>query len=469
MNKKLIALLLIPSILISSNAHAFAPNPDKLKFITNKAVLEKLRMMNKGTPVQIAGTISASSVVASTVASTAIAAGCTAAFWACAVASVAVGTAVEMGVQKGLTMYFNGPNSVDITVTNDFSTYKIPAGTQPIADTTSMPYVWSCTVYIGSGPSTTWQTMYASSAETCGAIAMQSIAASSIGYSIVSSQKSCSMMGTDLYQCLVNNQRPNGTEYESSFNVYRSPNNPSYVCSTGAYLSQDGCLGNTSKSYTGKTLKQATDLVPDSVMNKDLSPDVIAKLTNKIWQSSSSATGYTGIPYDPTNPVTAEEIQTIIDKNPELKPTIRDLLQSSPLINPTTGQPQAPTADWPIYDPNTGNLDQPIDSTSYHNDDPTAPVQKVDLGSDPMIGQPNLEQTPTIAQILDPLLNLFPNLKNYVVPNHTSICPTPSFDAMGHHYVMDTQCTIIEENRGFFDAIFLVFWSVLAVLIVLGA
>jgi hypothetical protein len=62
---------------------------------------------------------------------------------------------------------------------------------------------------------------------------------------------------------------------------------------------------------------------------------------------------------------------------------------------------------------------------------PAASAPLVNLGSDPGIGSPSLEATPTGAQILQPLTQLMPDLKNFQVPAHQAVCPKPSFDLFG--------------------------------------
>ena len=104
---------------------------------------------------------------------------------------------------------------------------------------------------------------------------------------------------------------------------------------------------------------------------------------------------------------------------------------------------------------------------------PTAPdgTPKLDLGIDPGIGSPNLEPTPTGAQILAPITGLMPDLKNFQVPSHQGECPKPEFDiAVLHTRVrMDAQCTLFEGVRGQLYNGSLVAWIIAALFIVLSA
>ena len=100
---------------------------------------------------------------------------------------------------------------------------------------------------------------------------------------------------------------------------------------------------------------------------------------------------------------------------------------------------------------------------------PAASSPLVNLGADPGIGSPNLEATPTGAQILQPLTQLMPDLRNFQVPAHVATCPKPSFDLFGKTVVMDGQCTVFENIRGeLYNAMVLAFLLV-ALFIVLSA
>lgn len=115
--------------------------------------------------------------------------------------------------------------------------------------------------------------------------------------------------------------------------------------------------------------------------------------------------------------------------------------------------------------------------TTFPDDDtnPQTPGQgtQVDLGPDPNTPPPNLEATPTIEQIVGPLLNLMPDLRNFALPGHSSECPTAhlqwSLFGRTFDYTMDTQCVLIEENRGLIQAAMMVVWTLCATFIVLRA
>ncbi|OIQ75373.1 hypothetical protein GALL_429610 [mine drainage metagenome] len=99
---------------------------------------------------------------------------------------------------------------------------------------------------------------------------------------------------------------------------------------------------------------------------------------------------------------------------------------------------------------------------------------QVNLGPDPGVGAPTLETTPTVPQILGPLFNIMPGIKNFVVPSHQSACPTYTFHfALGSWWsqevTMTSHCTLVENNRAAITAAMLVVWTLAALFIVLTA
>ncbi|MDH4447356.1 MAG: hypothetical protein QE488_06930 [Acidovorax sp.] len=102
---------------------------------------------------------------------------------------------------------------------------------------------------------------------------------------------------------------------------------------------------------------------------------------------------------------------------------------------------------------------------------PTAPggSATLDLGPNPNIAQPGLEGIPTAAQIMAPVFDLFPSLRNFQVPGHTSQCPALSIPLWGQDISTNKHCELIEGQRAALGAAALVGWSIAALIIVLGA
>jgi len=97
----------------------------------------------------------------------------------------------------------------------------------------------------------------------------------------------------------------------------------------------------------------------------------------------------------------------------------------------------------------------------------TEPLQN--LGPDPGIGAPALEPIPTAQQILSPLLNLFPSLKNFVVPNHNATCPKWSVHLFDRDVPLQDHCPMLEQVRPTAYATMAAVWILIALFIVLAA
>lgn len=93
----------------------------------------------------------------------------------------------------------------------------------------------------------------------------------------------------------------------------------------------------------------------------------------------------------------------------------------------------------------------------------------MDLGTAPTVGTPGLETTPTARSILDPLLNLMPDLKAFTTPQHQGECPKPSVNVFSWHVTFDSHCQLAEETRQMLYQTMMVCWALAALLIILMA
>ncbi len=179
---------------------------------------------------------------------------------------------------------------------------------------------------------------------------------------------------------------------------------------------------------------------------------------------------YQGLPYSITQPVTAADVSGWTSTNPTGVPTIGDLLvpASNPgvsvvPISPTVTVSPAPTptpSQQP--DPNT-NPGTGITNVNVVNN------PRIDMGADPMTPDPTMETTPTSWQILAPLTSLFPELRNFQTPAHSSECPKPTFQIFQKSIVMDSHCTIAEQFRPQITSVMLTVWILVSLFIVLSA
>lgn len=185
----------------------------------------------------------------------------------------------------------------------------------------------------------------------------------------------------------------------------------------------------------------AVDHISPGDLSAPIDPAAIAALVNALWKAAAALPGYAGVPYEQSFPILPADVAI-----PSIPP-------NSDII--TT--PFDATGVVPIPIP----VDVPVD--------PTAPPATLDLGPDPGIPSPELEETPTAAMILAPILGLMPELRGYVVPSHTGVCPQPSAEIFGKTLVMTAHCELIDSIRPTIYPLMAALWSLIGVIIILRA
>lgn len=178
-------------------------------------------------------------------------------------------------------------------------------------------------------------------------------------------------------------------------------------------------------------------------------PELLAAIANKIWQEAAQQPGYEGAPYDVNNPVTAQDILDDIAAGLYPHPTNYDLL----------------SLPYP-----SGSTQVAFDPEAIPAPD-AAPSQEVqlDLGPDPGIGEPMLEDSPTGQTIVGYVLGLMPTFSAFTIPAHQSECLMPTFDFFGNTMSMQGACQMVEDQRAILSTIFSAIWSVAAFTFVLRA
>ncbi len=211
-------------------------------------------------------------------------------------------------------------------------------------------------------------------------------------------------------------------------------------------------------SAVGQTPQQAIDALTDAEKAKPLNPDLLAASANLVWQKASAAPGYDGIPYSPADPITSADALKWKNANQTTYPTVGDFVAPQPAANAPWSMPVSPTAT--THDPaaKPGTATNPAAANPIQN-----------LGSDPNIGAPAMEETPTAENILKPVMDLMPGFKSFVVPSHSGVCPKPEFTVFGQHIIMDSQCNLAEQNRSALFAVMAAVWALCATFIVLKA
>ncbi|EGD06473.1 hypothetical protein G1E_32235 [Pseudomonas sp. TJI-51] len=250
--------------------------------------------------------------------------------------------------------------------------------------------------------------------------------------------------------------------WESDMNVVFQESGSPYGSSTGVYKSGVGMYpAPPSDSPSGQTgvlpIQTAVDQISDTEKAKQLNPELVAALANRAWQEASQMPGYDGLPYQYSDPITASDAARWQSANPGAWPSVGDFVSPFPSGSPGTS-PSSP----PFSLPAPGEAVTPTNPSTQ---------PQINLGSDPGIGAPTLEATPTGAQILEPLTRLFPDLRNFQVPAHQAECPRPTFDlaVIGKQVQMEAHCTISEDVRGPLYNASLLAWVLAALFIVLSA
>lgn len=262
--------------------------------------------------------------------------------------------------------------------------------------------------------------------------------------------------------------------YQSCMFQYKFPWSANWNVGTGAFDFVRNPYYQTPPVTVSGSIEQIVAQLPESELAKEADPETIAMLANNLWQRAAAQPDYQGIPYSASDPVTVEDARAVQQANPAAWPRNADLV--SPVAQ-AANQPVpigdvAPAPD-PGTDPGTDPTPEPggLTNVNVMNTPNVRVVNKVevDFGEGPTVATPGLEDTPTAQQILAPITSLMPTLKSFVVPGHTSTCPTASFTAFDQAVVIDGQCELFETIRPTLYAVMAFVWLALGAMIVLRA
>jgi len=190
---------------------------------------------------------------------------------------------------------------------------------------------------------------------------------------------------------------------------------------------------------TGASISQ----VQSQLASQDLDLDKITKLLNNLLTKAATQTNYQGISVA-SNPVTSTE----------LKQAITNITNNNQTYNQS-------------------NVLQPVTNTSGTVEVVTLPgeaaTSQTDLGDDPAIDSPTLENTPTAETILSPITGSLSFLQDFQVPTRDAACPVATFSIYNHDYSIDTQCTLFEQNRDLIKILTSFIWAFIALRKLLSA
>lgn len=221
-------------------------------------------------------------------------------------------------------------------------------------------------------------------------------------------------------------------------------------------MSNGQTIGNPDYQSTPKPVPQAIADVPQAVTSTKLSPEMLAEIVNVMWRNAAINSSPNTVPWPASDPITPADIREWQVANPSLVPTVGDFI--GPVAPSGSNTVPFPL---PSSDNSSGGDQQPGSGNSTN---PT-----IDLGDDPKIGAPELEQTPTASMILEPILGLMPDLRAFHVPAHTGVCPRPSYSVFGKEFKLESHCDLLERNRSLIEAVCMLAFTIFSVTNVLRA
>lgn len=250
----------------------------------------------------------------------------------------------------------------------------------------------------------------------------------------------------------------------TGLSIYVNKGKGAVSCPGGHYYKGSQCVPLTFPGdaiRTGLSPGEAIKGLPESDLNKQLNPTLLAALANRAWQQAAQQPGYDGLPYPQSNPITSTEAARWAQAHPEYWPTVRDFVRPNPV---TTGNPNP----WALPSNPTAPELTPSPQPNEGTTNPAKDQPQVNLGPDPAIGAPTLEQVPTAQQIAEPILQLLPELRHFEVQGVTGACPRPTIDLYGP-IVIEAHCKLIEDNKHILQAAMAFAWAAMALFIVLSA
>ncbi|EHK1332440.1 hypothetical protein KCI04_000512 [Salmonella enterica] len=176
-----------------------------------------------------------------------------------------------------------------------------------------------------------------------------------------------------------------------------------------------------------------------------VSPALLADMINELWSEAAVNADYNGLPFKEVSPAEVTSAMSEL----RLSPTLLDMLS-------------------PVSD--SAGADVNIDITINNNSgSDTGNNGNIDLGEDPGVKEPELEETPTARDILTPIINLLPFTNEFNIGSRSASCPVVEFSVFNHQYRIDSHCPLIEQNRSAIETIFLIIWGFVALRIILSA
>lgn len=363
-----------------------------------------------------------------------------------AIGSIGVPIAKDLGEAAATWLWYKN-NPLKVVVHDPRST---PANTP--AMTVNGPYM-----YISVAGQVRYQGTDANS------LASQYVSSWGTGYQ----SGGCSVQSATQYYCVAwkyDAVKDQWNYNAGSFNVQVATSGAQHACQGGFYWDDGGCKALNpiypANNDVPVPIQTAVNTIPGLDMAKQVNPQVIANTLNNAWKETAAKPGYTGLPYDYTNPVTVADVDAWASVHPDIYPKVQDWVKpQDPVVKPFV----IPNTTTPVtdYDPNT--------NTNTGSNPAGASQAQINLGPDPGIPAPQMEDIPTPQSILKPILDLLPDLKNFQAQATGGECPKPSFEAFEHTFTIEKHCDLAEQNRTAIKAGMMVVFALASLMIVLRA
>ncbi|EJC0945819.1 hypothetical protein P4P50_002424 [Salmonella enterica] len=227
---------------------------------------------------------------------------------------------------------------------------------------------------------------------------------------------------------------------------YCEPPKPADYITTESKITKQYMVSTNAKYKPANQIYAGTldDILSKADLQTRLDNALVAKLINAMLMEAATKEDYKGIPFSSSKPVTVSEVDSLL-KQMNLTLTYADLFREA-------------ETDEESYIINNTNVDVDIDNGS-----------DFDLGENPDIKPPDIEEPPTGTQILKPITELMPDIKNLSISSKNVQCPLWSFEIWDNKYSIDSHCELLEKIRPLLKAVFLLIWGIISLRIILSA
>jgi hypothetical protein len=216
---------------------------------------------------------------------------------------------------------------------------------------------------------------------------------------------------------------------------------------------------STPATVLNQTLAAAIQNLTDAQKQAKVDYKLMADTINYLWKQSAAQVGYAGVPYDVTNPVTATEVEAWAKTNQTSYPTVAQA--ASAVSSPSGFAVDSSTAATSQVQP----VVSPLSPTAINPSTQTL----TNLGPDPNITAPSIQDPPTAQVIFKPFLDLISPILHFNFNAPSGECPRPDFDVFGKQVTMKSHCDIAENNRASLSLIMNAVFMISALFIIFKA